>query len=583
MRQILKQMWRFLRIATRGPGSVFSLCLLVLVILFQLGGIAVNIRLIQWSADFYNALQKLDMPAAVTQIGTFAALIGTSAGLFLTRQYMRKVLHIRWRWRLTDALLNRWTSNKAYWFMHPSLGGKGAVDNPDQRISEDCNIFIGSILGVSEDSRSGILDFIISLVALVSYVTVLWQLSTFALAFDLFGFPVEIPRYMVWIAPVYVAIATGITHLLGHPLSGLLREEQKREADFRFALMHVRENAAAIALSNGEDVERSILAGRFREISDIWHRVIRREFIYGLFQRPYFQTVLRIPMFLALPAFLAGKVTLGGLMQVAAAFQNVVTTMSWFVFNYKFLSDLVATTRRLQNFLDVIEEAPTQNGNLRLTPSDEGALRISNLRIHTPDGREILKVHNLTVAPGQAVWLKGASGLGKSTLLKTLAGLWPHSEGDIAMPRGRLCFLPQQVYIPLLSLSPAALYPAAYDDFPPSLPDHLLRAVGLSHRLDSQADINGLSVGEQQRLALARVLSARPDWIFLDEATSAIDVEAEYRLMSMLRTELPDATFVIIAHREPQGFSDLHSVSLQPEGMEGVQMIRQAFAHSAYH
>lgn len=352
MRDIFRHIWRFVWIASTGPGKYLSLFLLAVIIACQLAAIQITLRQVQWSADFFNALQKIDARAAVAQIGVFAILIGISASLYLVSRYCKRLLQFRWRQRLSETLLERWTTTKAYWFLHPSLGSQHSIDNPDQRIAEDCGMFPEFILGGHDGmGRAGVLDFIMSLIGLVSYVMLLWQLSTFALQFTLFGFDIEIPRYMVWLAPIYVAFSTALTVLLGRQMPGLLMEEQRREADFRFALVNLRENASAIALSNGDAADKKVITRRFDDLFGVWRRVIRREFIYGLFTRPYFQSVLRIPTFLALPAFLAGKITLGGLTQLAAAFGNVVTTLSWLIFNYKFMSDLVATTRRLQGFL----------------------------------------------------------------------------------------------------------------------------------------------------------------------------------------------------------------------------------------
>jgi vitamin B12/bleomycin/antimicrobial peptide transport system ATP-binding/permease protein len=368
---------------------------------------------------------------------------------------------------------------------------------------------------------------------------------------------------MVWAAPIYVAIATALTHALGRQMPGLLAEQQKREADYRFALMRLRENAAAVALSGGEQSERRILDHRFQALVGNWRRVIAREFIYGLFQRPYFQTVLRVPMFIALPAFLAGKVTLGGLMQLASAFQNVVTTLSWFVFNYKFVSDLVATTKRIQRFLDEIDGVDRVKRPLQLIRSPDGALRIHDVSIFTPDQRLLLQIEELRIDKGDTVWLSGASGLGKSTLLKALAGLWNFGDGRIELPDGKLCFMPQQVYMPLAPLIAAAAYPAEPESVAPGTIERLLRRAGLGHRLDAgDENAAGLSVGEQQRLALVRLILARPDWAFLDEATSALDLETEKSVMSLLRTELPETTFVIVAHREPAGLGKVRNVAL---------------------
>lgn len=563
MHAILKQIWRFVWIAATGPGSAVSLALLVVIVACQLAVIQVTLRQVQWSADFFNALQKVDAQTAIRQIGVFAILVGISASLYLVGKYCKRRLQFRWRRRLSDTLLERWMANRAYWFSHPSIGGQVKIDNPDQRIAEDCNMFAESILGSKDDIRAGVLDFVMSLIGLVSYVSLLWQLSTFDLQFTLWGYDIEIPRYMVWAAPIYVAIATMLTHMLGRQLPRLLMDEQRREADFRFALVHMRENASAIALSGGESAERRTLSTRFGDVVTVWHRVIRREFIYGLFVRPYFQSVLRIPMFLALPAFLAGKITLGGLTQLTQAFTNVVTTLSWLVLNYKFASDLVATTRRLQGFVDAMDSVAPHALALRREISGDGSLHLRGLSIRAPDGRVLLDLPTLTVARGEAVWLSGASGLGKSTLLKALAGLWPHAEGQVSLPSGSLAFMSQQVYMPLGSLKQAAIYPADPASVPTETVDRLLRAVGLGARLDTgDENASGLSVGEQQRLALVRLIVSKPDWIFADEATSALDAESESGVMALLRRELPNATLVMVAHREPRGFAHIRRVVL---------------------
>lgn len=564
MRDTLRQIWRFVWIASTGPGRYFSLLLLAVIIACQLAAIQITLRQVQWSADFFNALQKIDAKAAVTQIGVFAVLVCISAGLYLISRYCKRLLQFRWRQRLSERLLNSWTTTKAYWFLHPSLKSKNSIDNPDQRIAEDCGMFPEFILGGHDGmGRAGVLDFLMSLIGLVSYVILLWQLSTFALQFTLFGFEIDIPRYMVWAAPIYVLFSTALTHLLGRQLPSLLMEEQRREADFRYSLVHLRENASAIALSNGDVADKKVITRRFDDLFGVWRRVIKREFIYGMFTRPYFQSVLRIPTFLALPAFLAGKITLGGLTQLAAAFGNVVTTLSWLIFNYKFMSDLVATTRRLQGFMDATDDATRPSGALQRTVSTGNELDIRNLKIRAPDGRTLLDIPALSVAQGETVWLSGASGLGKSTLVKALAGLWPQADGNVTLPAGKLVFMPQQVYMPLGSLHDAAVYPADPDGVAAATAERLLRAVGLGARLDAGDDnASGLSVGEQQRLAIVRLIVAKPDWVFADEATSALDLETERNVIALLRSELPQATIILIAHRSPQGLDDVRHVIL---------------------
>ena len=392
------------------------------------------------------------------------------------------------------------------------------------------------------------------------------------MSFNALGIDFEIPKYMFWIAPVYVAIAITLTHALGHPLSGLLAEEQKREADFRSALIHVRENAPAVAHAERRDCGAAhALGDASRTSSSIWFQVIRREFIFGLFQRPYFQTVLRIPIFIALPAFLAGKITLGGLMQLATSFQHVVTNLSWFVFNYKFLSDLVATTRRMQRFLDAVQAVPAEPaGPPRLAPGGTAALRIADLAIRTPDGRTLLEIDELTVAAR-------SDGLAQRRFRSRQEHAVQDAGGPLAACRrhgriaakARICFLPQQVYLPLDTLPASAIYPALPDSFPRRGRSPAAQGRPRPSRRRRRArTTSGLSVGEQQRLALARVLAAKPDWVFLDEATSALDIESERMLMTLLRTELPDATFVVVAHREPQGLANVARVDLSRQTAE---------------
>ena len=557
MIQSLRQIWRLARLCAFAPGGRLGLALFAAVFGLGLVGIHISVRLIRWTNDFYNALQKLDVAEAVHQIGVFFVLIAISASLNLSATYLRKLLQIRWRAVLTDAALTAWLSSKAYWHLRERT--EGGLDNPDQRIADDCRIYVYRL-------TTEALEFVTAIVALFTYVSILWSLSTFPLNVSLFGLDLSVPRYMVWAAPLYVAISSGITHWLGAPLVPLNYEQQKTEADFRFALARFRDNGEPVALMRGEAAERRLFDSRFRAIVGNWYRLMNRELILGCFTRPYMQTVLRIPLFLALPAFLAGKVTFGGLMQIGSAFQNVVTTLSWFIFSYRDLAELAAAAKRLDTFLDASRQAgQTPEGFAR--SAGEEALRLSNLTLKAPAGQAILRLDGLEIRRGETTWLKAPSGGGKTTLVRALAGAWPTGSGRIALPEGSLAITPQQAYLPLGSVAAAATYPADPATFAPAEIVAALGTVGLPRladaaRLDTDVAAAGLSGGERQRLILARLLFARPDWAILDEATSALDASAETQVLAALARALPATTFLLIAHRRPQGLEPLREVDL---------------------
>ncbi len=562
MLTVLGRILRLTRRATLGPGAAGGLATYAVVLAFQLFGVWISVRLIAWNRDFFDALEQLDGAAAFRQVGVFAVLIGLSAGSFLAGDWLRKNLLMTWRARLTDQALDGWIGGRAYWHLRPGLS-PDAVDNPDQRVADDCRIFVTRFLGES-------LDLISNVVAIVSYLTVLWGLSSFPLAFSLFGIDVVIPRYMVWAAFLYVALSSVITHVLGKPLKGLVFNRERYEADFRHALVQLREGADAIAQAGGEAAERRRLDGRFETIRANWRRLINRELVMGLFTRPYMQTVLRVPTFLALPAYFAGAVTLGGLMQLASAFSNVATTLSWFIFSYRDLAELVAVSERLDGLFAATEDpapAPAAPRALTRRTSADGALHLRGLRLATPQGRLLEPVPDRVIPPGARVWITGASGQGKSTLLGALAGVWPYGEGEIALPSGRMMFLPQTPQVFAEGLAAATCYPDDPRAHPRETLAGLLERLGLGHRLAGldvagPGPLQGLSTGERQRLAFARLLLARPDWIILDEATSALDAEAADHLLTLLRRELPGTSILCVSHSAPRALAPYVTLSI---------------------
>jgi len=580
MLRILSQFRRLLALCLSGREGKIGLVLFVVVVALDLGGVYATIRIVEWTGAFYGALEKLDAAEAVRQVGIFGIIVALNSARHLGGQYVRKHLEMRWRRTLTTSALDIWLANKAYWHLanntFPQWDGAEDVkrghliDNPDQRIAEDCRLFLSGLL-------SEALDLIGRVVGLFSYLALLWGLASFPLSLEFIGLPFEIPHYMIWAAFIYVALSSGLTHLLGYPLKGLLVEQQRREANFRFALARLRSNYEEVALSNGEKAERREFDGRFDAIVGNWRKLVSRELVLGCFTYPFNHSVLRIPLFVALPGYLAGHVAFGGLMQLSTAFSSVVTTLAWFIFSYRDLADLVAASTRLDGFLEAAKRAGGAVTAIDHKPSPDGGLNIGALALATPDGRAILSVADLRLRRGEAVWLRGASGLGKTTLMKAVAGLWQHGEGRVETPDASRMFLPQRAYFPIGDIFSALTYPEDPARYDYSVLTEALGAVGLSHLTEiefgrsDRLSSHGLSGGEQQRLVLARLLILKPEWALLDEPTSALDVAAETELFTLLREALPQTSLVIIAHRRPQGLGAVRVVDLGERQSEDRQ------------
>lgn len=531
-----------LKLCLKSPSGKIGLLILAAIIALELIGIQISLKFINWNKNFYNALEEYDVHAALRQIGIFLLLTLLSALQYLVANYARGLLLIRWRKELTNTALNLWFSHKNYWYLEQ----EGTIDNPDQRIAEDCRMFIQYFI-------SNAIEFITRVVALFTYFALLWSISEFALHFTLFNLEISINHYLVWLAPIYVLISTLITHFLGAPLMRLNIARKHKEADFRFALTNVREKKEAIALQNGETAEKELLDQRFQNVVKNWHTLIRRELILGCFTRPYFTTVLRIPLLFALPIYLINKVTLGSLMQIASAFQNVVTTLSWFIFSYSQLADMAAAAVRLSDFLQTLKE---RQSVLTHPQSADDSLSLSDIKLQTRHQQPLLEIPEKMITKTQPLTvIQGISGLGKSTLFKALAGLHPHYEGTITLPEGKLLFLPQQPYFPLTGLLGAISYPMPVIDGDRETIIHLLEQVGFQKEkilpLLHECDFTQFSGGEQQRLIIARILFNKPDWVFMDESCNALDKETEQAMLTLLKQELPQMQIILISHNKP--------------------------------
>ena len=539
MRASFLEFWAIARPYWSSSERVLSGLLLAVVIALNLAVVYILVLINAWNALFYDALQNYDLAGFWWQLGRFCVLAALYIIVAVYRIYLRQMLQIRWRNWLTQRYVARWLRNDAYY--HMQLGDNRAADNPDQRIAEDINNFVGQtlILGL------GILE---SIVTLASFSLILWGLSG---SISVAG--LVIPGYMLWAAILYAIVGSWLAHIIGRQLIPLSYQQQQYEANLRFGLVRIRENAEQIAFYRGEDVEKGGIGSAFSNVITNWWAIMRRQKLLTFFSSGYEQIAIIFPFVVAAPRYFSHGIQLGGLMQIGQAFGQVQTALSWFITNYTSFADWQATLHRLSGF----EKALAAKGETRLVSAIPApgakAVSVSNLSIYLPDGRPLLKDLSLTFPAASRTLISGPSGSGKSTFLRSLCGIWPFCEGKIVIPEGqKLLFCPQKPYLPLGTLRQAVQYPANSDAYGDADIKHALSLCGLEQfrwRLDESENWTmKLSPGELQRLAFARALLMRPNWLFFDEATSALDEEAEERLYG-LAAEIPDCALISVAHR----------------------------------
>ncbi|MGY3586041.1 putative ATP-binding cassette transporter [Bradyrhizobium sp. USDA 4341] len=563
IRSTLATVWRIASPYFNSDDKWAGRGLLAAVVIIELASVFLTVLFNRWNNVFYNALQERDQAVFTYQIGYFCVLAAFWIGLKVYQLYLNQWLQIRWRRWMTTRYLGGWLHDANHYRMQ-LLGD--AADNPDQRIADDTQRFVEQTLTLG-------IGLLSAVVTLASFVFILWGLSNQA-PLHLFGKDLAIPGYLVLGALVYAILGTVLTHVIGRPLVDLNFRQQRFEADFRFNLVRTRENAEQIALLHGEPAERTRLLDRFGFVVGNWLDIMQRTKKLTAFTATYSQAAVIFPYVLIAPAYFANKIQLGGMMQTASAFSSVQDSLSFFISAYRTLAEWQSVVARLDGFENSIRggDALAQRQDIiHVKPTGGDAIDLDDLLVTLPDGKPLLAADGFSLRDNERTLVTGPSGAGKSTLFRAVAGIWPFGRGSVNIPaNASLMMLPQRPYLPIGSLHDAVVYPGQAASYDAGRVREVLVAVGLPQlaaRLEEEAHWNRmLSLGEQQRLGIARALLHAPQFLFLDEATASLDEPSEAALYRLIAEKLPDTTVVSIGHRSTLDAFHQRSISLVRDG-----------------
>lgn len=542
-KQFFKDVWYLTRSYWQSEEKKKAFFLLGCIIALTLGIVYMLVLLNQWNNRFYNALQNYATDIIFHELLVFSVLAAVYIILAVYSYYLQQTLIINWRKWLTTRFIDVWLKNRTYY--HLQMFGKD-TDNPDQRISEDVRLFVEMTLNFT-------VGIIKSFCTFASFVVILYQMSG-PLVFTLFGRTVTINGYLFWASLLYSILGTYVTHIVGKKLVQLNFVQQRYEADFRFAMIRLRESAESVAFYRGEAQEGLVFKERFKLLMDNFWRLINKQKQLVWLNSGYSQIAIIFPFVAAMNRYLSREFTLGSLMQVASAFGRVQDSLSYFVDMYSSLAQWQAVVMRLTYFGRHMQEVAQDAERFHMERfASSAAVSVEGMQVKLPDGQPLLDNLTFSLQPGANVLIKGVSGSGKSTLLRAISGIWPFVGGRIKLPDAKtLMFIPQKPYLPLGSLRDALNYPGN-DPLSDEELIALMRLCRIGYLADKLATVadwsHVLSVGEQQRLAFARAHIQKPQWLFLDEATSALDEETEAAMYSLLAERLPQTTLVSVGHR----------------------------------
>jgi len=537
---LLLMFWR------KGP-KIAGTLLLGVVALLTILLVIIDVLFTTWYNYFYDALQMYDWRSAVNLLVIFVFMAAVAIVFAVYRYYVQSYLGLRWRLWMTNRIVTQWLSRWHYYYLEDI---SGHTDNPDQRIQEDINMLANNSLAL----MTGVLN---SVVTIFAFVLVLWKLSgTITFHFGSWGVW-HFHGYLVWVAVIYAIIGTSLTFRIGRPLPTLNFEQQKREANFRFAAVDLRTHAEHVALYRGEIQQRSSLLRIFDRVYENWYAIILRQKLLLWFTAGYNQVSVLLPLVVALPNYFRKVFQLGGLIQTLAAFGRIQDAFSFIVNSYTSIAEWRAVVDRLLTFLthmDTLDAEAVKRNHFVFHDSPDERIIAKNVTLVTPEGETLLKNINEEFEHGKYYWIRGDSGIGKSTFVRAIAGIWPFGSGDICLPRNKkIMYLPQRPYMPLGTLKESLLFPDLASAVSTEKLAELLIACDLPRLVDDLERTivwsEHLSPGELQRIAIVRVMLQQPDWAFLDESTSALDLAHEKRVYDLLKERVPGCSVISVGHR----------------------------------
>ena len=550
----------FWRGSTLGRAWFWSLTLAGAIILSVFANVTVN----RWNGWFFDALEKKDGESALIAMAVFPVLVMIAAGLGVVILVSRETFQVHWRAYVTGKLADGWIGERRFYRL--GLSGEEPA-NPEYRIADDVRWATEPVV----DFAIGLLSAVITA---ITFIGILWSIGG-SLSVEAHGVPFEIPAYMVLAAIVYAVLVSGLITVVGRPLPRLIAARNEGEARLRFSLMRIRDHGETIALSRAETGERRAVASTYDGLVARWLAMIRQRGRLTWITNGSGALVPVVPLLLAAPKYLSGEMSLGDVVQVAAAFVAVQNAFNWVLDNFMRIAEWLASARRVDELARALREidAGAAESDIALIDSQDGGVRLEAVTLADRDGRTLLADFSAALPPGATLHVSGELGHGKAALIQLVAGLWPWGRGTVALPeQARIAVLPQHLHLSEGSLR-AVLDPIGLYDAEAGAA--ALRHYGLSG-LVPQMELSrdwekALTTGDRQRLALARAQLADPDILLLDEATSGLETDAAVDLLTRLRAARPEAVMLLFG--QSPGFAEVCDHHLVMRRAGGVARI----------